>query len=919
MSGPAFGTAPSTAPNRATRRSGEPSPGIFAAERRREVTRREERDRTGPDSPVEEGMNRSESRFFVSRDSGSFPGFAGRVFALLLLAAAAVASPPPGQAVLPDLLLITLDTVRADHLGCYGANPSPTPNLDALARKGQLFRRAFASVPLTGPSHASIFTGLEPRDHGFRDNGSFVLSADVPVVAERLAAEGFRTAAFVSGFPVTRPFGFARGFDHFDDDFARTDSALREKYERWKGVAEVERDAKSTVDRWLDFERKSTSSRPAFTWIHLFDPHFPYVPPPPFAEAWPGDPYSGEIAFVDQQIGRIVDFLTTTGKIRNTFILVVGDHGESLGEHGESAHGVFLYDATIRVPLIAVPIGAGEGSGRQREETVSLVDVAPTLLARIGVGKLDPAASKVDLLGKDGDTSRIVFSESLYPFLHYGYAPLAAGRTADWTFMRGSREEMVRESRRSKPNEGPPEATQPDEKTERRLRRAVSEQIKRAPARRGDDRSVSDEDRKKLAALGYLSGGAGTQDGNPFSRTGLADPRDRQEALKVFSDVARDRYLGNLVKAAGRLESLLDTEPSNERALATLLEILSEFGDPARMTTALARVPRLGSDGGPELRSGRARGLALLGRNEESLAVYRECWKLFPSVEACRSGYFSELVQLEKVEEILESAAKIPPEARTADVDVALAEALHASGRSPEAISTLQQALARDPGNLPARRNLGQLLIVLGRNAEAVNLADGATAPDSEVLWFQAVAEARLARHDEAERHFGEVVELERRGAAFTADDELAIRRQFVELLVSTKGFLNASRIFEAARPSSATGLGELLYLAGNLAAEGGSFDRATELFRRSWSLDPSVPTPLFALARLAWSQGRCIEAAAALRALKESDPRAFEALASQIVDARELVASFDRLPGAAKVTAEGGPRPKKGSRKPAR
>ena len=274
-----------------------------------------------------------------------------------------------------NVLLVTIDTLRWDHLGCYGDRSAATPVLDALAGRGVRFATAIAQVPLTAPSHASILTGLTPLRHGVRDNGGYTLPAEVRTLARRLTDAGYRSAAFVSGFPLDHRFGFASGFDVYDDRLART--AGRAPY--------TERSADATTDRvmgWLDQmrpsggEARSTPSQPWFAWVHYFDPHAPYAPPPPFATRFADRLYDGEVAFVDAQIGRLLGRLERSGDLARTLIVVTADHGESFGEHGEETHGVFVYDATLRVPFIVA--GPGIHGGRSSAVVARSIDVVPT-------------------------------------------------------------------------------------------------------------------------------------------------------------------------------------------------------------------------------------------------------------------------------------------------------------------------------------------------------------------------------------------------------------------------------------------------------------------------------------------------------------------------------------------------------------
>ena len=289
--------------------------------------------------------------------------------AIVVLAAAAwfwLHRPAP-----PNVIAITIDTLRADHLGSYGDRDAVTPTLDALAGRGVRFADAVAHAPLTLPSHASLFTGLTPARHGIRNNPEFALGESIPTLAERFRAAGYDTAAFVSGFPLSRRFGLGRGFDLYDDQFPRGDVGSAAPY------TERRADATTTAARaWLG-RGTSQDRKPYFLWVHLFDPHRPYDPPQPFRDRFREKPYDGEIAFVDAEIGKL---LTAVGdpEGNRTIIAVTADYGEGLDEHGEPTHGLFIYNSTIRVPLILA--GPGVPRSQTIETLVRLIDVTPTLL-----------------------------------------------------------------------------------------------------------------------------------------------------------------------------------------------------------------------------------------------------------------------------------------------------------------------------------------------------------------------------------------------------------------------------------------------------------------------------------------------------------------------------------------------------------
>ena len=297
----------------------------------------------------------------------------------------------------PNVVLVSIDTLRLDHVSAFGYGRPTTPALEALARDGFRFERAYSPMPITGPAHTSLMTGLTPRGHGVRNNGA-VLAASAVTLAERLREAGYRTGAIVSGYPLAQRFGLAQGFDSYDDQFEAASASIPAG--NWEGEplkAPYDRRADATVERalrWL--ERQGPSAQPFFLFLHLFDPHSPYDPPEPHASAFAtaagsvADRYDGEIAFADAQLGRFFEALRRQGLRERTLIVVASDHGEGLGDHGQAEHGWVVYEEAVRVPLLfSWPGGLRPGSS---SALVSLADVAPTLLELVGAAPLPRVA-----------------------------------------------------------------------------------------------------------------------------------------------------------------------------------------------------------------------------------------------------------------------------------------------------------------------------------------------------------------------------------------------------------------------------------------------------------------------------------------------------------------------------------------------
>lgn len=501
----------------------------------------------------------------------------------------------------PNVLLITVDTLRPDALGWVGGH-ARTPHLDRLARGGHRFTQAVSPVPLTLPAHVSLMTGLQPNHHGVHDNGQQVPD-ELETVASRLGALGYRTAAFLSGFPLRRLFGLDRGFVHYDDELPEGEEGFNER----RADATV-----AAAMRWLD-----TAPVPWFAWIHLYDPHDPYAPP---REYWaPGlrGAYDGEVEFVDAALGRLL-----AGRWNDPDLLVVftSDHGEALGEHDEETHGYFLYDATVRVPLVVARPGTippGECA-----QQVGLIDVAPTLLEAVGAPPLavaDGRSLAPAWRGEPGAT-RPLYLETQLPWLYFGWSPLVAVRRDGAKLIAAPRSELYLLDRDPGERDN---ALEREQATRRELRGSLRE-LSRSPGRAG--RSVADPEAiARLQALGYL--GAGAAASPPPS--GLPDPKDRIGLRRRL--VAADALLrsGDFPGAAAAFEAALADEPTNRMALLRAgLAHLRHGALPQaveRLAAAVAADPQRA-----EARYLLGDALALSGRPVEAAAEYRQLTRLQP-------------------------------------------------------------------------------------------------------------------------------------------------------------------------------------------------------------------------------------------------------------------------------------------------
>jgi len=410
------------------------------------------------------------------------------------------------RAASPDLVVITVDTLRADHVGAWGRTPSPTPNIDALAERGVRFADASTPIPLTLPAHTTIFTGLLPSQHGIESNED-VVTDRVPLITDILEAHGYHTAAFVSGAPVGRGSGLEHRFQTFDGE--RPDRPDGNRFP-------PERSGAATVDAaiaWL-----AHAPEPFVLWVHLYDPHEPYTPPAAFASI---GPYDGEVAAADAAIGHLLAALADHGLDDHTAVLLAGDHGESLGEHGELTHGVFLYQATLHVPLLLAAPGLAPSVV---DAPVDLIDVAPTLLA---LAKIPAKLPGVDLREAGKHPDRVFVAASDFGARRYNWAPLTAVRQGQWKYIQAPHPELYDLSA------DPAEATNRiDDRPD------VAARLARAAGGDHPDAARLAE----LRALGYVGADAGPPPPDPKDRVHLLAPmKQADDALYVskFDDARK--------------------------------------------------------------------------------------------------------------------------------------------------------------------------------------------------------------------------------------------------------------------------------------------------------------------------------------------------------------------------------------------
>jgi len=432
-----------------------------------------------------------------------------------------------------NVLIITMDTTRADHIGCYGYKEARTPNIDSIAARGVRFAKAYTPAPLTLPAHCSIFTGKYPFAHHVRNNGSYHLTPDQKTLAGILNENGFAaTSAFVASFTLDSRFGLAQGFDVYDDTF-KTQEVLK--------TYRSERTADKVVSSFLNWLQANSQKR-FFSWVHFYDPHLPYTPPAPFSEEFKKHPYDGEIAFMDSEIGRLISGLQNAGLMDRTIIILAGDHGEALGEKREIDHGLFIYESTLRVPLIVYgPLLPSPGT--VVESRVRLIDILPTVLEllKIKPPKDISGQSLLPYIRRRQKADLQSYAESYFPLENFGWSELIGLIDGQWKFIRAPEPELY--DLASDPHEEK-NIINEQAKLAQSLNKKLLDVVAKIEADRPNPQhQLTREEEMKLRSLGYLGGKSERQ----ASAGALPDPKDKIENYILY-------FQGNLYETRGEFD-----------------------------------------------------------------------------------------------------------------------------------------------------------------------------------------------------------------------------------------------------------------------------------------------------------------------------------------------------------------------------
>jgi arylsulfatase A-like enzyme/Flp pilus assembly protein TadD len=601
----------------------------------------------------------------------------------------------------PNVLLITIDTLRADHVGAYGASGAETPALDGLAREGVLFETSIAATPLTLPSHASILTGMTPPRHAVRQNGIFRLDGSLETLAERFREAGYETGAVIGAIVLDARYGLDQGFDFYDWTMTSRRASETGYPERTAG------EVTEAALRWL-----AARERRFFLWLHYYDPHAAYQPPAPFERRFAGRLYDGEIAYADEQIERVFRALRRSGEWDRTLVIATADHGESLGEHGERTHAYTLYDAVLRVPLILR--GPGVPAARRVREVVSAIDLAPTALALAGLPPLGNADGR-DLSplfeAESGLEERPAYAETLAPQLDHGWAPLFALRSDRHLYVRAPRAELydVEQDPAQRENLLEDRSRVPGE-----LVGGLEQGLDSVLAREGEASrlALDPETREQLGALGYA-----VAEG-PVPVNGM-DPKDGLRLVEPYVIADAEYSLGNLEAAERHARELLPELPASPQLHDLLTRIYIDKGDFAlalhHAETAVRLLPEAGryhnSLGAIRLAGGDPAG---------AVAAYEKALELDPNIFDARAGLMWRAALGGSIEDAAREAARAaemaPGDAR---IRVRIAETWDRLGQYDRALENYQAALALEAENDEAHMGAAIELARLGDVSEA--------------------------------------------------------------------------------------------------------------------------------------------------------------------------------------------------------
>jgi tetratricopeptide (TPR) repeat protein len=775
---------------------------------------------------------------------------------------------PPGC----NVIVITIDTLRADHLSCYGNKNVKTPYIDSLAREGVRFARNYTPVPVTLPSHTSIFTGLYPVYHQVRNNGTFEVSDKLETLAEVLKKNGYHTAAFIGSFVLDSRYGLAQGFDYYDDYLQKdTNQTLMIYNERTAG------EVVQTANQWLDKNSETSGgANPFFMWLHCFDPHAPYEPPMPFSKIYRKNLYDGEIAYTDYALGRLISHLKKKNLFDKTLIVITADHGEGLGEHKEKTHAIFIYDATLHVPLImrypkAIPAGLAV------QNTTSTVDIMPTVLDILKI-RNRPHVQGKSLLGlvhgEKDFTRHELLCETYYPLYNHNWSPLEGLRTDQWKFIKAPRSELY--DLKNDPKETVNLFEQ--KKDVARELEAQMKDLEKENSSQEDDFSahfkMDKNTQDRLKSLGYVwtipdEAKSGVKK-DPYL---LPDPKDMIATLDYLNMGTFYYTNGKYDKAVEQFKLMLKANPKDVFTHFVLGYIYDKQNLPDTAIKELQESIRLDPT---YINAYNNLGTIYnrLGKQQEALAVFKIALQLNPDYLEVHDNlgvvYFA-LKEYDNALAEFQKAAEINP--RGYEPYNNMGSVYLAMGNYAEAEKMILKALEINPVCIDGLNNLGSIYINQGHYAQGVERLQKLVKVDpnySEAWANLGTAFLGEGNYEEAQKALDK--------AAHINPGVPKIYNCMGTLSMKRGNFKQAIEKFQKSLsldPNSS----ETHYNLGIAYYSTGTADKAIEEYKRSIALDPSNPATHVNLGIAYFGMGRLDKSQAEYQEALRIAPSHLEAL----------------------------------------
>jgi arylsulfatase A-like enzyme/Flp pilus assembly protein TadD len=606
----------------------------------------------------------------------------------------------------PNVLFIIIDTLRADHLGCYGDKEIKTPNIDSIAKEGTLFQNAITQAPLTFPSHTTMFTSTYPQQSNAWDNGSYRLASSEVTLAQILQDKGYATGAFVSTVVLDAKYGLNRGFQTYDDAIGKNQGDRVIKF------MDDERTADQTAPlaiKWL----KDNKDKKFFLWVHFYDPHGIYNPPSPYKEMYKNDLYSGEVSFADHYVGKVLSTLKELGLKDKTLIVFAGDHGEGLGEHGETGHGIFVYDETLKVPLIfSYPKLIAQD--RVVKEQVRLIDIMPTILDLVNIKKnkeIQGQSLAGILKGEEKPQDRTAFSVTRYAQIHFNWSEMQSWRTKDWKYIKSTEPELYNISK------DPDELVNLIDKRKdiaKSMEKDLDEFFKKtaAPEKKENKIEVDEQTKKQLMSLGYVSGSETTQGKAPV-------PIKMIKVMQAMTAADKMVNSGLTNEAIAKYKEIIKEDPENMEAyshIALCLKSMQRYDEAIKYFKKAASF----KNDVAEVHDGLGNIYKSMGKPALAFEEFQRALKLEPDDPGITNNIgwcYQQVMNFNKALEYYEKAIKLDPNLATTHANMAIC--YRVKGNLYKATEELDIALKQDPKLAFAYSERGAVLAIQGKLDEA--------------------------------------------------------------------------------------------------------------------------------------------------------------------------------------------------------